>query len=126
MEQDTTGYTRYYAELVRRGVVQEVMASYLERERAALEPLYPDFAQFDAAYVVPTALYDALRKAGEQQQIAYDEEQFRASEKLLTAQLKALVAQRLFGTEGYYRVMNTAHAEAFKRAVALLETDENE
>lgn len=126
VEQDTTGYTRYYAELVRRGVVQEVMASYLERERAALEPLYPDFAQFDAAYAVPTALYDALRKAGEQQQIAYDEEQFRASEKLLTAQLKALVAQRLFGTEGYYRVMNEAHAEAFKRAVALLETDENE
>lgn len=125
IEQDTTGYTPYYAELVQRGVVQEVMASYLERERAALEPLYPDFAQFDAAYVVPTALYDALRKAGDEQQIAYDEEQFRASEKLLTAQLKALVAQRLFGTEGYYRVMNEAHAEAFKRVVALLETDEN-
>lgn len=126
VEQDTTGYTRYYAELVRRGVVQEVMASYLERERAALEALYPDFSQFDAAYAVPTALYDAIRKAGEQQQIAYDEEQFRISEKLLTAQLKALVAQRLFGTEGYYRVMNEAHAEAFKRAVAFLETDENE
>ena len=35
-------------------------------------------------------------------------------------QLKALVAQRLFGTGAFYRVMNSDRDEAFRRAVELL------
>lgn len=124
IEEDTTGYTHYYTELVRRGVVQEVMASYLERERADLEQCYPAFEQFDAEYVVPEALYEALREAGERQQIVYDEAQFNQSQSILAVQLKALTAQRLFGTEGFYRVMNRRRIVAFQRAVELLEAEE--
>ena len=124
IEQDTTGYTPYYAELVQRGVVQEVVASYLDLERALLEALYVDFEQFDAVYTAPVSLYEAVREAAVRQKIAYDAEQEAASEPLLAVQLKALVAQRLFGTEGFYRVMNQARAEEFRRAVALLEAQE--
>ena len=109
---------------MQRGVVQEVVASYLDLERASLEVLYVDFEQFDAAYTAPASLYEAVREAAVRQQIAYDAEQEATSEPLLTVQIKALVAQRLFGTEGFYRVMNQARAEEFRRAVALLEAQE--
>ena len=35
-------------------------------------------------------------------------------------QLKALVAQRLFDTAAFYRVMNPAQNEAYRRAVEIL------
>ena len=121
IEEDTTGYTNYYAALIRRGVIQEVMASYLERERVTLAQQYPDFDRFDAGYEVPEVLYEALREAGERQGVAFDEAQFAASKPWMASQLKALTAQRLFGTEGFYRVMNAARVESFQRAVSLLE-----
>ena len=36
-------------------------------------------------------------------------------------QLKALAAQRLFGTGAYFRVINPAASPAYARAVAILE-----
>ena len=97
------------------------MASYLERERVTLAQQYPDFDRFDAGYEVPEVLYEALREAGERQGVAFDEAQFAASKPWMASQLKALTAQRLFGTEGFYRVMNAARVESFQRAVSLLE-----
>jgi len=42
------------------------------------------------------------------------------SDGLLKLQIKALVAERLFPREGFYRVMNAADGSMFRRAVELL------
>ncbi|MFR6353153.1 MAG: peptidase S41, partial [Alistipes finegoldii] len=49
-----------------------------------------------------------------------DEAGFAASEPLMRVQLKALVAQRLFDTGAFYRVMNPAQNGAYRRAVEIL------
>lgn len=118
--QDTTGYSPYYAELIRRGIVNEQVMNYLERERAALEARYPDFAAFEAGYKVPEVLLDALKEAGEARGVKFDAQGFETSVPLMRLQLKALVAQRLYGIEAFYRVMNAGHSEAFARAVEIV------
>ena len=50
----------------------------------------------------------------------FDGEGFAASAPLMRVQLKALVAQRLFDTEAFYRVMNPAQNEAYRRALEIL------
>ena len=50
-----------------------------------------------------------------------NEEEFSRSEQLILTQLKALVAQRLYGLEAFYRVVNPAYNEAYKKAMELLE-----
>ena len=50
----------------------------------------------------------------------FDEAGFAASEPLMRVQLKALVAQRLFDTGAFYRVMNPAQNSAYRRAVEIL------
>lgn len=123
VESDTTQLTTYYAALVRRGVVQASVSDYLDRERAALAAAYPAFEQFAATYTVPESLLDELRTRGEEQQVAFNEEQYNRSERLIRTQIKALVAQRLFGVEAFYRVMNAEYAVVFQRAVELLEKE---
>ena len=51
----------------------------------------------------------------------FDAEGFAVSEPLVRMQLKALAAQRLFGTGAYFRVINPAACPAYARAVAILE-----
>lgn len=105
---------------MRRGLLQETATDYLDRERAALAAAYPDFDRFERGYEVPQALLDTLAARGDRRGIAPEAAAVRRSEPLVRAELKALVAQRLFGTEGFYRVMNAARSAEFRRAVELL------
>ena len=117
---DTAGFSAYYANLIRRGVVNEYVISYMDRERAALEKAYPTFEAFDKGFEAGDAMLEGLTGLGGQRGVAFDEGGFAASAPLMRIQLKALVAQRLFDTAAFYRVMNPAQNEAYRRAVEIL------
>ena len=120
VEADTAGFSAYYANLIRRGVVNEYVISYMDRERAALEKAYPTFEAFDKGFEAGDAMLEGLTGLGGQRGVEFDEAGFAASEPLMRVQLKALVAQRLFDTGAFYRVMNPAQNGAYRRAVEIL------
>lgn len=120
VERDTTGFTPYYADLIRRGVVNEYVISYMDGARSALERAYPSFEEFDNAYAVSDEMLAALAALGAERGVQPDQQALEESAPLMRIQLKALVAQRLFDTGAFYRVMNAGRGDAFLRAVALL------
>lgn len=120
VESDTTGFTPYYADLIRRGVVNEYVISYMDAHRAALEREYPAFEAFDRGYAVTDAMLEGLAALGTERGVEADRPALEASAPLMRVQLKALVAQRLFDTGAFYRVMNAGRGDAFRRAVELL------
>ena len=126
VEADTAGFSVYYANLIRRGVVNEYVISYMDRERNRLERAYPDFAAFDAGFSVGEEMLAGLKALGRERGVELDEAGFAASEPLMRVQLKALVAQRLFDTGAFYRVMNPVQNSAYQRATAILENWEQE
>lgn len=121
IENDTTGYSAYYADLIRRGVVHEYVAAAMDRRRDSLERLYPDLERFAASFETRDADLHELTELGGQRGVTFDPDGFETSASLMRIQLKALFAQRLFGTEGFYRVMNGCRNEAFRRAEAILD-----
>ncbi|WP_300798685.1 S41 family peptidase [uncultured Alistipes sp.] len=121
VDEDTTGYSKYYAELIRRGVVNEYVVATMDRRRDSLERRYPDFGAFDAGFVADTAMLREVAELGAARGVAVDSAGLGASAPLMRIQLKALVAQRLYGTEAFYRVINAERSETFHRAVAILE-----
>ena len=121
VDEDTTGYSKYYAELIRRGVVNEYVVATMDRRRDSLERRYPDFGAFDAGFVADTAILREVAELGAARGVAVDSAGLGASASLMRIQLKALVAQRLYGTEAFYRVINAERSETFHRAVAILE-----
>ena len=114
VEADTTGFSDYYAELIRRGIVADFVGDWLDRSRDSLSRLYPAFEAFDAGYTPSDAVLDGLARLG-------SERGFAVSEPVMRAQLKALAAQRLFGTGAYFRVVNPALSPAYARALSILE-----
>ncbi len=121
VESDTTHYTNYYAQLVRRGILLQSVTDHLDQNREQLKRDYPALADFVGRYSPSEALVEALKQEAEKQGLTYREEEFKRSEQLILTQLKALVAQRLYGVEGFYRVINPAYNEAYQTAMELLD-----
>ncbi len=121
VESDTTHYTNYYAQLVRRGILLQSVTDHLDQNREQLKRDYPALADFVGRYTPSAQLVEALKQEAEKQGLTYREEEFKRSEQLILTQLKALVAQRLYGVEGFYRVINPAYNEAYQTARELLD-----
>ena len=121
VEADTTGFSDYYAELIRRGIVADFVGDWLDRSRDSLSRLYPAFEAFNAGYTPSDAVLDDLARLGSERGVEFDAAGFAVSEPVMRAQLKALAAQRLFGTGAYFQVVNPALSSAYARALAILE-----
>ncbi len=120
VQTDTTGYTPYYAKLIRRGVVNEFVNDYMDRHRAQIAQTSPTFDDFAKRYTVSEQMISDLAALGAVRGVAIDSTALATSRPLAQLQLRALVAQRLFGTEGFYRVMNGGRNDAFRQAVELM------
>ena len=92
----------------------------MDAERGRLERAYPGFAEFERGFEVADDVLERLVALGRERGAASDGAGFDASWMPVCRHLKALVAQRLFGTEAFYRAMHRADDPAFARAMALL------
>ena len=106
VEADTAGFSNYYGELIRRGIVADFVGDWLDGSRDSLSRRYASFEAFDAGYTPSDEVLERLTALGESRGVKFDAEGFAVSEPLVRMQLKALAAQRLFGTGAYFRVIN--------------------
>lgn len=123
---DTTGYTAYYAALIRCGAVNEFVAATMDSQRDALMARYPDFGSFHAGYLPSDELLAGLAALGAERGVAANEAAFAQSKPLMQLQIKALVGRRLFGDDAFYRVMNDGRNDTYRRAVEVLGAWEEE
>ncbi len=112
---DTTGYSPYWSALVRTGRLREFVQSHMDDHRAEIASRFGDVQSFielfDATTLLP-ALADYAATHGTPR----DEEGLERSQAWITAQIKALIAQQLWETEGYYRVTHATVDDTFRRA----------
>lgn len=120
VESDTTRVSDYMVRVIAQGVYNEVIVEYIEQHRDSLAQNYPTFEDFDKGFhlddVWMTSLVDKAAAKG----VEYDAAGYELSRELMRTQLSALVAQRMFSTEGYYRYINPRLNDIYKRAVLLL------
>jgi carboxyl-terminal processing protease len=116
---DTTGYSAYWAALVRTGRMREFIQSHLDSNRALLTARYKTvdsyIAGFDATPLI-AQLADYAAKNG----IARDETGLATSRTWLASQIKALIAQQLWDTAAYYRVSHSTYDDTFIRALDMM------
>ena len=95
VEADTAGFSNYYGELIRRGIVADFVGDWLDGSRDSLSRRYASFEAFDAGYTPSDEVLERLTALGESRGVKFDAEGFAVSEPLVRMQLKALAAQRL-------------------------------
>ena len=94
---------------------------YIERNREELRNAFPTFELFKENYEVGEDFIAQLIKNGEAEDIPYNEEQMAMSRNLIKLQHKARVANSLWTTNEFFRIIDQEN-EALQRAVQILRT----
>lgn len=124
VEADTTGYSPYYGELVRRNLISDFILSYVDTHRAELLEHYPAYADFAPSEEVCEAWWQALKGYAEEQGLLCSPEAQR-SRQWIDRQLSILLSMALYGSEVRIRALNDSGANAaLNRALELLQAEE--
>lgn len=113
---DTTEYTKYYRDLVAKGVINSYTIDYVDRNRKALKKAYKNGTDFINRFEVTDAMIQEVKEAGEKEKVEFSQEQLDRSRPLVCTILKALIGRDLFDDEVYWRLI-AQHDPIFLKAL---------
>lgn len=116
---DTTKNYSYWNSLSRAGVINEFVNNYLNSHRASLANRYSTFGEFNSGFEVGQGMIDGLIALGKEREVEYDPATSASSLADIRLHIKALVAQKLWDTNEYYMIINTADDETFRKALEI-------
>ncbi len=120
---DSTKYTDFYVDLLSKGVFNDFVLDYMDRDRKYLKKKYPSFARFNHYFTVDEPIIERFLSFSEEMEIKPVPKEFEISKTLIESQIKALIARNLFDFQSYFQVM-TSIDDGFLRAVDVLENNQ--
>jgi len=117
---DTSSYTQYHAQLVRRGILNQFTLRYVDKNRDMLKQTYKTFKQFNDRFSVSDELFSELVAYAEEQKLPKKEDEIAKAKHDICVQLKGLIAQDLFTTSAYYEVVYPAIDNVYQKAVEMM------
>lgn len=119
VKSDTSDYSDYWAELSRRGILAEFVVDYLDMHRSELESQFSTDDQFVEEFDVGDEMIESLVVFAEGRGIARNDEELAISRRSIAEITKALIAQRLWDSTAYFKVVNRTN-NIVKRALETL------
>jgi carboxyl-terminal processing protease len=117
---DTTENSTYFSDMLRTGVNNDWVLTYVDRNRDELIRNYPTMDKFMNGYEVPeSGIHDMIHLL-EEKQVPFNEEDFKRSERAIKLRTKALIARNLYDNEAFYVAINDLNP-ALKKAVEVLQ-----
>jgi carboxyl-terminal processing protease len=115
---DTSLNSHYLNELYTATAIQEYTFIYAERHTEALNK--KGFEAFMKDFKVSDAMLNELVKVGERNKVRPDYKELKEKKKLFQIHVKAQIARKVWGNEGFYPVFNETN-EVFKQAIKLFD-----
>ena len=103
---DTSNYSEYYRNLVRKSVFNSFILEYTDKNRTKIKLSYPRFDDFNNKFEFTTEEINSFTKAAEDAGVKFNEKQFAISKNEILKILKALVAYDTWQSTEYYRIYN--------------------
>jgi len=119
---DSTPISDYYLDLRRKNVINSFVGEYVDHNRKSLQTDYPAFPAFDKKFVLDDEFIIRFFDYAEKEGVKKDEKGWIASEKLIKAQIKGLIAQKLWDMNELYAVINQNDDEVLK-AIQVIQND---
>lgn len=117
---DTSTYSKYYRDVVAKGVLNRYMQDYVEKNRAEILKKYPTEDDFANGFN-PAPLTDGLISAATADSIKRDDEQIATSRPVLESMMKGLIERDVYPNGTYMRAVN--HLDPiFLEAVRIITT----
>lgn len=116
---DTSYYSKYYRDLVAKGIVNRAVIAHVDANRAALIKNYDTPDDFINNYEIPESVYADIVARAQADGIDYDEDGWNRSRPIVAAVMKGLMCRDLFENGSYYRPiapLNPDYTEALRVA----------
>lgn len=132
---DTLKYTPYHRNIVAKGVMNNFILNYMEKNRTALDKKYPNkgvsdeekeksFRIFKEKFEITDKDLEQLVADGEKEKVAFDTLQFKTSKELMKQQIKSNVARDLWDTNEYFQIINSEN-DIFMMGLEILSSKKN-
>ncbi|MGC1243217.1 MAG: S41 family peptidase [Chryseosolibacter sp.] len=115
---DTTLNSHYLNELYTSTALQEYTFNYAEENKESLET--NGYEAFLNKFTVTDDMLKDLADTGERNKIKADYTELRTKKKLIKVHVKAQIARKIWGNEGFYPVFNETN-EVFQQAVNMFD-----
>lgn len=120
---DTTEYTKYYRNVIAKGLLNQYAIKYVDANRKAIKKKYKKDTDFVAGFTVTDDMLAELRSLADAEGVEFDQDQFDKSRELFAVVLKALIGRDIYESETYFKVYNT-HNDIFQTALQIINSDE--
>ncbi len=121
---DTTEYSKYYRDLVAKGIVNQYCIDYVDRHRKELLKKYASVSDFDHDFSLTEKDLADFVAMGERDSVKYDENQFATSRNLLSRVMKGIIARDVFTDTSAYTIIINHDNPDLKEAMRVLNDDE--
>lgn len=116
---DTTQYTKYYRDLVAKGVINNFTIDYVDRNRKAIKKTYKNDDRYISEFRMTDAMWADLVAMGVKEKVEPDQEALETSKPLIEMIIKALIGRDIFEDSTYYKIYNL-HDPIFLKAVEVI------
>lgn len=120
---DTLEFTKYYRNVMAKGILNRFAISYVDRNRKEILKNYKNDDIFVKNFEVSPEMTDELKSMADAEGIDFDNDQFERSLPLFRMILKALIGRDVFDNATYFKVYNT-HDPIFKNAYNLINSQD--
>lgn len=103
---DTTRRNSYFQSM--SILAREYVYKYLDDKREQLAAQYPTYEEFQKKYQVSNAILEQVVLYGEQKEVPRDEPLMNKHRKLLKLEIKAYLADQIYGDMAYYQTVFSA------------------
>jgi carboxyl-terminal processing protease len=116
---DTSHYSDYYNQLLRKRTLDQFVLEYVDHSRKILLSEYPDISIFKERYEIEEELMKQFLDYSERKGVPFDDKGFLVSESQIETLLKAYIARDLWSNSEFYEISNENDPK-FETAVAIL------
>lgn len=120
---DTTEFTKYYRNVMAKGVLNQYTIKYVDRNRKALLKQYRNDSEYVDRFEVTPEMLKEMYDLATKEEVEYDAEQAAQSGPLFKMIIKALIGRDLYDQATYFKVYNR-HDPIFKEALRVINSDE--
>ena len=121
---DTSEYSTYYRDLSAKGILNQYVIKYVDKNRKSIAKQYGTLDAFDRGFAVSDEMMRDLIAMGEQDSVKFDEEKYRTSELLLKDIVKGLIARDVYSDQSAYNVIINHRNPDLKAAIEVLNDHE--
>ena len=116
---DTTASSKYYLDILRKGLMNEFVIDYMEKNRKSLNSLYPNLATFRKDFVMDDNLMNEFTSFAASKDVPLDNEGLETSSNEIRYIIRGLIARNLFDVSAYFEMINPIDHELM-RAVEVM------